>query len=606
MKPLPLELYLTCFGAASVIHGAQTVLSAKLLRHRTGSDRVGAKDGVALGITTFFWQFGNFLMAFFSSLDFVETSFPFRTSSFVREASLVSFPLLFSYLSLHLPPGSPSASSWQRVGGYLRYFLWPWTVLSIGVMAVSEAGVTVLGVWPYVIAITTLHLMLLYFVIFTITTASHRKSAEESGVPSLRRAQKAGVIAGVMAVVTFVLMLSGYWKLQIPFFSYIELAAMLSSVPFAIAVAYRQYEFPFMDTFIREVISGVILLVAFVAAASVSKFVLWLTGCGLILVYCKAPLTRWVERRFIGYEESVEEQEERIGMAIRALTRLDEFGARVSEILASEFEAEWVDINSDPRQEAAHRFEIPGSSLWLSVGLRLGGRRYMSRQLRIARTAALQLAAHHHQLRQHELREVTARAQMRALQAQINPHFLFNTLNVLANLIHSNPSRAERVTEELADVFRYVLESTRLEYVKLDDELDFIRSYLEIEKARFEERLNYSFHVDSTTRSVRIPAMILQPLVENAIKHGIGPKVEGGAVRVSAQLEPDRLLIIVEDTGIGRASSFRQRGMGVGLNNIRQRLQHLYGENGTLSLQDLNPAGTRAVLSLPQLVGVQS
>jgi signal transduction histidine kinase len=604
--PLPLELYLICFGAASVIHAAQTVLSAKLLQHRTGYDRVGAKDGVALGITTFFWQFGNFLMAFFSSLDFVETSLPFRTSSFVREAALVSFPLLFSYLSLHLPPGSPSANSWQRVGGYLRYFLWPWTVMSIGVMAVSEAGVTVLGVWPYVIAITTLHLMLLYFVIFTITTASHRKRAEESGVPSLRRAQKAGVIAGVVAVVTFVLMLSGYWKLHIPFFSYIELAAMLSSVPFAIAVAYRQYEFPFMDTFIREVISGVILLVAFVAVVSVSKFVLWLTGCGLILVYCKAPLTRWVERTFIGYEESVEEQEERIGLAIRALTRLDEFGAGVSEILASEFEAEWVEINSNPRQEAAHRFEIPGSSLWLSVGLRLGGRRYMSRQLRIARTAALQLAAHHHQLRQHELREVTARAQMRALQAQINPHFLFNTLNVLANLIHSNPSRAERVTEELADVFRYALESTRLEYVKLDDELDFIQSYLEIEKARFEERLNYSFHVDSTTRSVRIPAMILQPLVENAIKHGIGPKVEGGAVRVSAQLEQERLLIIVEDTGIGRASSFRQRGMGVGLNNIRQRLQYLYGENGTLNLEDVSPAGTRAVLSLPQLVGVQS
>jgi signal transduction histidine kinase len=604
--PLPSELYLICFATASVIHGAQTVLSAKLLQHRTGYDRVGAKDGIALGVTTFFWQFGNFLMAFVWSLGLVETSVPFRIGSFVREAALVCFPLLFSYLSLHLPPGSPSASSWQRVGAYLRYFLWPWTVLSIGVVAASESGITVPVLRPEVAILTTLHFMLLYFVIFTVRTASYRKPAEASGVPSLRRAQKAGVVAGVLAVVTFVLMLSGYWNVRIPFFSYIELAAMLSSVPFAIAVAYRQYQFPFMDTFIREVISGVILLVAFVAVLSVSKFILWLTACGVILAYCKAPLTRWVERTFIGYQESVEEQEERIGTAIRALTRLDEFGARVSEILASEFEAAWVAINSNPRQDAAHRFEIPGSGLWLSVGPRLAGRRYMSRQLRIARTAALQLAAHHHQLSQHEMREATARAQMQALQAQINPHFLFNTLNVLANLIHSNPSKAERVTEELADVFRYALESTRLEYVKLDDELEFIRSYLEIEKARFEERLVYSFDVDSASRSVRIPAMILQPLVENAVKHGIGPKVEGGAVRVSARLESDRLVIIVEDTGIGRASGLRQRGMGVGLNNIRQRLQHLYGENGTLSLQDLNPAGTRAVLSLPQLVGVQS
>src|SRR5262249_44034262 len=149
--------------------------------------------------------FGNFLMAFVSSLDFVETSIPFRVSSFVREAALVCFPLLFSYLSLHLPPGSAGASSWQRAGAYLRYFLWPWTVLSIGIMAASEAGVTVPVVRPYIVVLTTLHFMLLYFVIFTITTASYRKSAEESGVPSLRRAQKAGVIAGVVAVVTFVL-----------------------------------------------------------------------------------------------------------------------------------------------------------------------------------------------------------------------------------------------------------------------------------------------------------------------------------------------------------------------------------------------------------------
>src|SRR5262245_9030964 len=176
--PLPLELYLICFGAASVIHGAQTVLSAKLLRHRTGSDRVGAKDGVALGVTTFFWQFGNFLMTLFSSLDFVETSLPFRTTSFVRDAALVSFPLLFSYLSLHLPPGSSSASSWQRVGGYLRYFLWPWTVSSIGIMAVSEAGVTVLGVWPYVIAITTLNLMLMFLDISSLNIVRHLKRTE--------------------------------------------------------------------------------------------------------------------------------------------------------------------------------------------------------------------------------------------------------------------------------------------------------------------------------------------------------------------------------------------------------------------------------------------
>src|SRR5262249_54844891 len=145
-----------------------------------------------------------------------------------------------------------------------------------------------------------------------------------------------------------------------------------------------------------------------------------------------------------------------------------------------------------------------------------------------------------------------------------NPHFLFNTLNVLANLIHSNPQRAERVTEELADIFRYALESTRVEWVRLNDELAFLQSYLEIEKARFEKRLAYSFDVDASIRSLKIPPMILQPLVENAIKHGIAPKVEGGTVRIVGTREGDNAVIVVEDTGSGPNTGLGQRGAGIG------------------------------------------
>jgi signal transduction histidine kinase len=603
--PLPIEIYLLCFGAGSVIHGVQTILAAKLMRHPSGHHGASVISGISIGPIPFFWQFGNFAGGALASLGFPAESGWFAGAQFVREAALVCFPLLFARVCLDLPH-SPSDRNYLRaIGAYFRYPLWLWTILGIGVTSASALGKQLPGLNGNFVSLVTLYIMLFYFVIYTVTVAKLRRSAESTGVPSLGRARKAAVIAGALAVGTFVLMLSGYMGVPIPFFAYIELAAMMTSVPFAIAVAYRLYEFPFMDVFIREVIAGVILLAAFAVAVSVSRAFLWITICAVVLAYCKAPITRWVERKFLGYEEPVEQQEERIGTAIRALTQMEEFSACVSEILAGELGAEWVEIGATPRADAVHRFELAGSGLWISIGLRVGGRQYMSRQLRFARMAALQLAAHHHQLRQHELRGDSARAQMRALKAQINPHFLFNTLNVLASLIHSNPPKAERVTEELADIFRYALESTREEWVKLDDELRFIESYLEIEKARFEERLMYSFDVAVAIRALKVPPMILQPLVENAIKHGIGPNVQGGEIRVSAQTVADHLVIVVEDTGAG-GDGVRQRGAGIGLGNIRERLKHVYGEAASLELQQLKDQRTRAVLRLPQLAGVHS
>ena len=252
-------------------------------------------------------------------------------------------------------------------------------------------------------------------------------------------------------------------------------------------------------------------------------------------------------------------------------------------------------------------FQIPDSPpLALSLGPRQHARPYMSRQLRLVRTSILQIAAQRQRLKreeserrslveQHELREITSRAQMRALQAQINPHFLFNTLNTLAALIESNPEKAERVTEDLAEVFRYALDSTRLDSVKLDDELKFLESYLAIEKARFDTRLSYSFDVDPAARNLSIPPMILQPLVENAVRHGIGQKIEGGEVRVVARAEADRLILRVEDTGVGFV---RERPGGVGLTNTRERLKHACGDAAEFRIERLEPEGTRMEIVL--------
>jgi signal transduction histidine kinase len=597
------DFSLICFAAASVIHGIQTVLAAKLHQQELGKQRLAALDGVAIGLTCFVWQFGNFLAGMFSSPDFSATSALYYVAQFIRNGALVCFPLLFSYMCLHFHYDVPDHRSRTLIalGRSLRFPLWPWTIWAVFVVAAENAGRPLPLFSADTVVFITLHIMLLYFVILTAAGISYREKVRAAQGTPPARAQKATVIAGAAGVATFVLMLSGYWKFPVPFLSFVVLAAMLTSVPFTISVAYRLFQFPFMDVFIREAISGVMMLAVFVATLSAGHSVLWLAASAMLLVFLKAPLTRWIERAFLGYAESIEDQEERIGIAIRGLTALDEFSARISEILAHEVEAEWIEIGPSPRPDAAHRFEITGSGLVLFAGPRVGGRRYMSRQLRILRTAALQLAAHHHQVGQTQMRELTARAQMRALQAQINPHFLFNTLNVLAGLIHSDPRKAERVTIELADIFRYALESTRLEWVTLDDELQFLQSYLEIEKARFDERLAYSIDVDERLRSSKIPPMILQPLVENAVKHGIGAKLEGGEIRIGAGEEGNRLSLFVEDTGMGLQAVSRQRGAGIGLANVRQRLKHLYGEEASLRLESIEPSGTLVVVALPQL-----
>jgi LytS/YehU family sensor histidine kinase len=236
----------------------------------------------------------------------------------------------------------------------------------------------------------------------------------------------------------------------------------------------------------------------------------------------------------------------------------------------------------------------------------------MSRQLRLAQTTALQLAAQYERvireeferqqlIRQHELRELTARAQISALQAQIRPHFLFNTLNVLSNLIHTDPRKAEDLTEELATVFRYTLDATRTEWVPLEDELRFVTSYLRIEKARFEGRLAYLIDLEPQSKTVRIPPMILQPLVENAVRHGIASRIGGGTVRLSAKSSEGSLVLVVEDSGSGLKSEDNPGRQGIGLKNVRDRLQHIYRDQAMLRISPVEPTGTRVTLTLPEL-----
>src|SRR5262245_39563256 len=196
------DIYLVCFGAGTIIHAVQTALSAKLSRHRVGLDHVEAVDGIALGLTAFFWQFGNFLRAL-SIPD--SSSNLFQCGNYIRDGSLVCFPLLFSYMCLHIPKDVRRGRSLLLFGQYLRFLLWPWTALALLTMVAGDAGFRypIPFLSPNLTAMLTLHIMLVYFVIFTISSAVRRDQAKASGVAALVRAHKAAVFAGLLTVISF-------------------------------------------------------------------------------------------------------------------------------------------------------------------------------------------------------------------------------------------------------------------------------------------------------------------------------------------------------------------------------------------------------------------
>jgi len=190
--------------------------------------------------------------------------------------------------------------------------------------------------------------------------------------------------------------------------------------------------------------------------------------------------------------------------------------------------------------------------------------------------------------RARELSLHASRSELKALRAQINPHFLFNALNSIAGLIHRDPAVADRTIEQLADVFRYALRGAESEWAILDDEMDFVRSYLAVERARFGDRLRTDVRVDTSVGGARIPTMIVQTLVENAVKHGASTVRGAASVIVDAHTENGRLVVSVADNGPGFDGrdlpvAPRARG-GYGLVNVRQRLEGYFADGAALSV----------------------
>jgi hypothetical protein len=217
--------------------------------------------------------------------------------------------------------------------------------------------------------------------------------------------------------------------------------------------------------------------------------------------------------------------------------------------------------------------------------------------LTIAAVAYVQQAARRSAL----VQAAAARAQLAALQAQLHPHFLFNALHTVVQLIPLDPGRAAQAAEELAGLLRTALDERR-DQVTLADEWRFVQRYLAIEQLRFGERLQVAATMPAETLDLRLPSFALQTLVENAVRHGAAPKLGTTRLRIMAAASHQHLCLVVSDDGVGAEADAVRDSSGTGLRRLRERLACLYGNNATLEV-DARPRGVTATLRLPLAPG---
>ncbi len=260
-------------------------------------------------------------------------------------------------------------------------------------------------------------------------------------------------------------------------------------------------------------------------------------------------------------------------------------------IVAMEMVREWL-ARMYPRRLFALNTDVWGIKVlvWLCAPMVVGIALKVWNALRI-------------EIKLEEQKRLLLEARLDALQRQINPHFLFNTLNSIASLVRVKPKLAREMTVKLANILRALLKDHDT-YVPLRDELSFTDDYLDIEVVRFgAEKLRVEKDIDPRTLEVLVPSILLQPLIENSIKHGLEPRINGGTVTLRSRLNGDRVTIEVADDGVGMgnrpASALRRNGAGIGMKNVQERLEVLYGNHARFDVVSNPGRGTLVTIEFP-------
>lgn len=425
----------------------------------------------------------------------------------------------------------------------------------------------------------------------------------------------------------------------------VELVAHQSSLPLALAILYQNYRFAFADLFLKRAISLLLLaLVAFGLYVSVAApllryhethdrndvqavsviITLWIATA---LIYPSIHrLAVWLVDKVILHRVDYSKLQAELARDIERCDSIDEIldmiGKRLAEVLTAD-KVERKEVGEgDPagglvklgKEDVDILVPVTEPPFYqFTFGEFRGGRRLLSDETAMLEGVALAASRRidamrvsqerfEREFREQEFSKLATEAQLTALRAQINPHFLFNALTTIGYLIQAAPEKAFETLLHLTKLLRGVLSRTS-EFCTVADELKLIESYLDIERARFEERLEVTVDVPGHLHGLSIPSLILQPLVENSIKHGISENKHGGEVRISAELvkegSAEFLKLIVSDSGAGRNIAKVRTSSGVGLQNVRGRLASHYGTKAVLSVESDPAKGTQASVLIP-------
>jgi len=420
---------------------------------------------------------------------------------------------------------------------------------------------------------------------------------------------------------------------------WLQLMGHHASLPLALLILYQDFRFALADIFLKRALSFILLagltfgifvfgvtpLLSNGAASTRSSGLLLAMWVLTALVY---PFLRsgadWFVDKIVlsrvDYPDLAAKLSQAIDRSGSPAAILDEAAGTLAPALSAE-SIEWSESEEDRSNLWVHQdrrsavIRVPTAEkphYVLSIRDLSGGRRLLSGDIAMLERGALLVARridvvrsmeerYRRDITEQEMRKLAAEAELRALRAQVNPHFLFNALTTIGYLIQTSPERALGTLMRLSGLLRGVLRSGE-EFVTVGEELDLIEAYLDIERARFEDRLRVLIDVPWELRRIRIPALVIQPLVENAIKHGISECLAGGEVHISARLhETSAVLISVIDTGLGATDSVfqRRKARGLGLSNVEQRLERYGSGRDPLTIKSTPGVGTTVEIRVP-------